>query len=182
MVFPFSSVNCDGSDEQVSVFKHSLQGKESKHLTLRWKFREKDDCPELKVWTTSTGEERIFSWAQDDPKVYLLNFWTTWFSKCQHSMAHNQEMLAKNPDWQGHAEIIAISLDNDAEDAQERINEKGWTLVSSYWGGQDLNASIPRNFKINGIPMCLLVKKGKILWRGDPSTRDLEADYAFDHQ
>jgi hypothetical protein len=86
-------------------------------------------------------------------------------------------MLEHNPDWEGRAEIIAISLDDDKESPQGRIQDRGWTKISSYWGGEgDFGARVPAMFKIEGIPTCLLVKKGKILWRGHPSHRKLEAD------
>jgi hypothetical protein len=92
-------------------------------------------------------------------------------------MAHNQEMLEHNPAWEGKAEIVAISLDDEKEAAQKRIVEKGWTKISNYWAGAGgFGAAAPKSFQIDGIPTCFLVKRGKILWRGHPSERNLEED------
>jgi thiol-disulfide isomerase/thioredoxin len=138
---------------------------------------EGDDCIPFTSAATADGAERVFTWTADDPKMYLLDFWATWCGPCQKPMAHNQEMLERNPAWEGRAEIVAISLDDDKEIAQKRIAEKGWTKISNYWGGAGgFKAAIPASFQIDGIPTCFLVKRGKILWSGHPNERNLEED------
>ena len=92
-------------------------------------------------------------------------------------MAHNQEMLEDNPHWQDKAEILCISLDDDKETVNKRITERNWNKVTSYWAGADgFGAAAPKKFQVNGIPLCALVKAGKILWLGHPSSRKLEED------
>ena len=174
----FACVTYKGSAEQENAFKASLEGTEAEELEFQpLELGEGDACPTFTLTATADGTERTFAWTADDPKVYLLDFWATWCGPCQKPMAHNQEMLEHNPDWEGRAEIVAISLDDDKEAPQKRIEEKGWTKVSSYWGGAGgFEAATAATFKIKGIPTCFLVKKGKILWRGHPSERNLETD------
>jgi len=173
-----SKVSFKGSDQQLAVFKVSLEGEESEGIDLeRLGPAAGDDCPAFGVFSTADGSERSLTWRADDNKVYLLDFWATWCGPCQKPMAHNQEMLIRNPNWSGLAEILAISLDDSKEEAEARIKERSWSNVSSYWGGPGgFQATSPTLFRVKGIPTCLLVKKGKIVWRGHPSERDLEAD------
>lgn len=37
--------------------------------------------------------------------------------------------------WEDKVEIVCISLDDAAENAQSRIEEQKWDRVSSYWAG-----------------------------------------------
>lgn len=86
-------------------------------------------------------------------------------------------MLNENPHWEGKAKILAISLDDDVEAPKKRIEEKGWNKVGTLWGGAGgFGAKAPKDFDVQGIPTCLLVHKGKILWRGHPSGRTLADD------
>lgn len=74
--------------------------------------KEGDSCPSLKVLETQTKNPVEIEFT--DSKVYLLDFWATWCGPCQRPMQHNQDMLEKNPHWEGKAEILAISLDDSA--------------------------------------------------------------------
>ncbi|OMJ65594.1 hypothetical protein SteCoe_37936 [Stentor coeruleus] len=136
-----------------------------------------DKCPELLVKVPISGEEKILIFTEDDPKIYLISFWTTWCDPCQEPMAYNQEMLENNPQWEGKAEILCISLDNDKDSVNKKVEERKWDKITSYWAGeQGFNAETPQKLDISSIPKCILVKKGKVLWVGNPSERKLEED------
>ena len=133
---PAVCVTYKGTSEQENAFKASLEYKEVEVCELKpLGLGEGDDCIPFTLASTTGGVKRAFTWTADDPKVYLLGFWATWDDSCQQLLAHNQEKLERNPAWEGKVEIVAISIDDSKEIAQKRISEKGWTKISSYWGG-----------------------------------------------
>lgn len=93
------------------------------------------DCPAMKLFNLDK-EEVPTSFETSDETVYLLDFWATWCGPCQGPMAHNEKMLEENPQWEGKAKIIAISLDDDVEAPKNRVAEKEWNRVGSLWAGE----------------------------------------------
>ena len=60
-------------------------------------------------------------------QVLLVDVWATWCGPCQGPMRHNQEMLVKNEAaWAGKVRIVAVSVDEEKEVIQQRVNSKGW--------------------------------------------------------
>ncbi|CAG9316487.1 unnamed protein product [Blepharisma stoltei] len=136
-----------------------------------------DPCPTLNVLDTNTEEAVALTWREDDGNVYLIDFWATWCGPCQKPMQHNQDMLASHPEWAGKFVILAISLDDGKDEVIERYNQRGWTLVRNLWAGpKGFDESAPQIFGVDGIPTCVLVHKGKVLWKGHPSERKFEQD------
>lgn len=174
----YSSISATGREENMQKLNDSLTPEEKEvELEIDFGPQTGDQCPDLPVKLTSTDAEKILTFVAEDPKVYLLDFWATWCGPCQGPMAHNQKMLENNPDWENKAEIVCISLDDNAGAPNKRITENNWTKVTSYWAGiEGFGAEAPKKFNVNGIPKCVLVKNGKVLWSGHPSERKLEED------
>merc|ERR1711976_736439 len=78
-----------------------------------------------KVARMEDGEETNLEHVKG--QVWLLDFWATWCPPCQGPMAENQAMLEKNTDWEGKAEIVGMSIDNDTSTVTNHCNAKGWT-------------------------------------------------------
>lgn len=174
----YMSISGSGKQENFEALQASLSDKEKEvEISINFGPQPGDACEDLPVKVTATKEDKVLTFSVDDNKVYLLDFWATWCGPCQGPMKHNQEMLERNPHWEGKAEIVAISLDDDTEAVIKRIEERGWTKVTSYWAGpQGFGEVAPRKFDVNGIPSCALVHNGKVLWTGHPSERNLEND------
>jgi hypothetical protein len=85
-------------------------------------------------------------------------------------------MVEKNHDkWHGKAKIVGISLDDDTEAPQKRVEEKKWQGIEHYQAPGGFQAEAIKAFSINGIPTVLLVDgTGKIVFRGHPSECNLE--------
>jgi thiol-disulfide isomerase/thioredoxin len=175
----YKSISASGKVENNEAFQGSLTEEEKGSVEIELKFGPSvgDVCPDLPVKVTATKEDRLLHFAEEDPKVYLIDFWATWCGPCQGPMEHNQEMLENNPGWEGKAEILAISLDDDTDAVIKRIDERGWQKVTSLWAGPEGFGEVAaRKFDVNGIPTCALVHKSKVLWIGHPSERKLEED------
>jgi hypothetical protein len=69
-------------------------------------------------------------------------------------MQPKQEMWEHHPEWDGRAEIVVISLDDDTESRQKGIKEKGWCKVTSFWVGA-WGSPTSKPFNIQGIPTRL---------------------------
>lgn len=72
--------------------------------------------------------------------------------------------------------IVAVSVDEERNTIQQRVNSKGWTKIEHLtllgWNGEHPLLS---NFNVCGIPFVLLVdKEGRIDYTGHPSNIDLE--------
>lgn len=78
---------------------------------------------------------KIFSEEQSElthqpGEVLLVDVWATWCGPCQKPMQHNQEMLEKNEEnWKGKVRIVAVSVDDEKEVIQTRVNSKGWSKI-----------------------------------------------------
>jgi thiol-disulfide isomerase/thioredoxin len=173
------SVNCyisgRATPENANAFKSSLTEQDTEGIELDIDSSASALVPiDMNVFNTSDRAPVELKFEETDDKVYFLDFWATWCGPCQGPMAHNQKMLEENPHWEGKAEIVCISLDDTAEEAQKRIEEKGWNKVRSLWAGAEgFNAPAPASYDVSGIPTCLLVKNKKVLWKGHPSNLDI---------
>ena len=110
-------------------------------------------------------------------QVILLDFWATWCPPCQKPMAHNQEMLTHNKaTWGSRVRIIGLSIDDDKAALKSHVVAKGWTDVEHFFTSQH-GCSASDDWGVTGVPHCILVDThGKIVWKGHPASRQLEAD------
>ena len=174
----YTALSFRGRSENMKAFTDSLSPEEQEiELDPDFGPQPGDQVPDIQAFSAQTSLPVTLTFSIDDPKVYLIDFWATRCDPCQEPMAHNQKMLENNPDWEGKADILCISLDDSAEDVNKMVEEKGWDKISSYWAGPGgFSGETPKRFYVNGIPKCLLVKNGVLLWVSHPSGRILEED------
>jgi hypothetical protein len=91
-------------------------------------------------------------------------------------MAHNQDMLTKRADWGDKVRLIGLSIDNDVTTVKSHVEAKGWNKVEHYHI-RNGTCTADKDHGISGVPHVMLVDtEGKIVYKGHPSSRDLEKD------
>jgi len=96
-------------------------------------------------------------------KIVVLEFWASWCSPCQKSMAELQLDLARHPNWKDKVVLIAASVDDTADIAAKHIAAKGWNQTHNVW----LKAKDIQSYHIGGIPCAYVIDaKGTIVASG----------------
>jgi thiol-disulfide isomerase/thioredoxin len=106
-----------------------------------------------------------------------LDFWATWCPPCQAPMAHNQKMLEdRGKDWGDKVRLIGLSIDNTVDVVKNHVESKKWTSVENYHV-RTAGCTADKDYGVQGVPQVVLVdKRGKIVFVGHPSSRNLEKD------
>ena len=134
-----------------------------------------EDCSVVLDSQKEAGADTV-TFAPKPGVVYLLDFWATWCPPCQGPMAENQEMLEKNTDWEGKAEIVGMSIDNDTSTVTNHCNAKGWTKPRMLHV-RNGKCQADKLFSFRGIPFCVLLdKESKIVFMGHPASRNMAED------
>ncbi|MEQ8209332.1 MAG: TlpA disulfide reductase family protein [Lacipirellulaceae bacterium] len=119
---------------------------------------------EMEVFGTYLNGKKL-DWKSYRGKVVLVDFWATWCGPCRGEIPSMKEMYSGYHD-KGF-EILGISLDDTAEDAQRYIKEEGitWrTLFPANEADRGWNNPMARYYGINGIPTAILIdKEGKVV-------------------
>ena len=112
------------------------------------------------VVLTNRATEHLSAYAD---KIVVLEFWASWCSPCQKSMADLQLDPARYPKWKGKVVLIAASVDDTADIAAKHIQAKGWNQTHNVW----LKAKDIQTYHIGGIPSAYVIDaKGSIAASG----------------
>ena len=127
----------------------------------------------LKVGS-SAPKLTIGSWVQgevsnlDDPnKTYIVEFWATWCAPCKKSIPHLTELYNKHR--VSGLVIIGVS-DEPLATVKPFVTKMSSTMAYPVAVDQEKKTSTDwmQAAKQDGIPCAFIVRKGKVLWIGNP--------------
>jgi cytochrome c biogenesis protein CcmG, thiol:disulfide interchange protein DsbE len=112
------------------------------------------------VALTNRAAEHLSDYAG---KIVVLEFWASWCSPCQKSMADLQLDSVRFPAWKDKVVVIAASVDDTADIAAKHIRLKGWDQTHNVW----LATKDIRSYHVGAIPSAYVIDaKGSIVASG----------------
>jgi len=120
-----------------------------------------DELPNVEL-TTLEGESINLQDVGNDGEVTIVSLWATWCVPCLKELDAISEVYE---DWQDETNVnlVAISVDDSrtVKRVKPLINGKGWDYT--IW--LDTNNNVKRALGAATVPLTILVKDGKILYR-----------------
>src|SRR4051794_39323910 len=85
-----------------------------------------------------------------------------------------QHLRDAHPDWKDRVEVIALSIDDKAEEARSHLEKKGWSKTLNVWAGNGAwQAPAPQAFRVSGVPTSYVLDgDGRVVEAGHPESMD----------
>jgi len=117
--------------------------------------------PDIEL-TTLDGKETTINEATSDDNIYIVSLWATWCVPCIKELDAISEVY---DDWQDetNVQLVAVSIDDSrtVKRVKPLINGKSW----DYKILLDTNNDLKRALGAATVPLTLLVKNNKILYK-----------------
>ena len=101
-----------------------------------------------------------------DGKATLLVFWEEWCPHCKREVPKVEE-LYKNYKDQGLQVVGLTKITRSA--TEEKVTQFISDKALSYPMAKEKDGSMSSYFNVSGIPAAVVVKDGKVVWRGHPA-------------
>jgi thiol-disulfide isomerase/thioredoxin len=120
-----------------------------------------NELPNIEL-TTTEGKKINFQKAAASDNVVIVSLWATWCVPCLKELDAISEVW---DEWQDetNVELIAISVDDSrtVKRVKPLINGKGWDYTILL----DTNNDLKRSLGASTVPLTLLVKNNKIVYK-----------------
>ncbi len=141
-------------------------------LLLTFNAFSQDELPSVDLTTTDGGTINIQKAAESD-NIVVVSLWATWCVPCLKELDAISEVW---DEWQEetNVELIAVSVDDSrtVNRVKPLINGKGW----DYTVLLDSNNDLKRALGASTVPLTILVKDNKIIYRHSGYSPGAELD------
>ncbi len=141
-------------------------------LLLTFNAFSQDELPSIDLTTTDGGTINIQKAAESD-NIVVVSLWATWCVPCLKELDAISEVW---DEWQEetNVELIAVSVDDSrtVNRVKPLINGKGW----DYTVLLDSNNDLKRALGASTVPLTVLVKDNKIIYRHSGYSPGAELD------
>jgi thiol-disulfide isomerase/thioredoxin len=115
-------------------------------------------APNFSFTRISDGKE--FDLSHYRGKVVVIEAWASWCKPCVEHIAKLETLEEDHPDWKGRVEVLAVSIDEKREDADDCCKAHHWTEVPAVWSGPTLCDA----YHIQGVPTTYIIdRNGKLV-------------------
>jgi len=131
-----------------------------------------NNVPTTKI-KTLTGETTDLKTISEKNDLIVVSLWATWCVPCKNELDAISDVY---DDWQDETDVVlyAISVDDSrtVKRVKPMINGKGW----DYEILLDTNNDLKRELGASTVPLTLIIKNGKIVYRHSGYTPGSEDD------
>jgi peroxiredoxin len=120
-------------------------------------------APNIKFTRLSDGKEGELS--EYLGRIVVLEVWASWCRPCLKNIRGLETLAAQHPEWQGKVELLAVSADEDRENAVACWKAQQWTKSAAVWTGP----SILKAYRLGGLPGAFVIDQKGLVVANDPS-------------
>ncbi len=122
---------------------------------------------------TLHGTETNLVKLSEKSEFMVVSLWATWCIPCRNELTAISEVYE---DWKEEMDVVvyAVSIDDSrtVKSVRPMVNGKGWDFTVLL----DTNNDLKRALSANNVPLTLVIKKGKIIYKHSGYTSGAEDD------